>query len=483
MARRVDDETIQYQGDFWPRDHGKSEIFCIAYPLRRICEDPDVRILLVQKTATEAEKTLSVIKLELEKNQGLKNYYSSHWARTAGDHDISNATGSIDRAGRKESAWQRRRIYVKRRRRGKDPTVEAVGVGGAITGGHFDIIILDDVEDDENTKTPERLQTLLDWFSGTIMQLREPNTKTIIVGTLKTTAPDIYNFILNNPSWNCKTVSAILSHHLSDIEYEPVLDDDGRPTDVTIHTSGVQVLWPSKWSLKALLLEMLASIRSIWIREKLNDLTALAGSIFKREWFSYLPRDQFPHTFTQIIQVWDTAYKEKETSDWTACLTLGLLLPHVYLLDLHRARLEFPALIPAIKNQYTRWRPAEVLIEDKASGQSALQVLHQETLIPLVTVSPAGRDKIARARAVTPFYQGARVIHPESAPWLGDFEDELTMFPDAANDDQVDVLVYGLLHLLAHGIKQIQSETIDDFGGYGGDQTRISESRIHGVPL
>ncbi|RLC76907.1 MAG: hypothetical protein DRI81_09510, partial [Chloroflexi bacterium] len=68
MARRIDDEHLQYQGDFWPRDHGKSEIFCIAYPLRRICEDPDVRILIVQKTADAAEKTLEVIKSELERN-------------------------------------------------------------------------------------------------------------------------------------------------------------------------------------------------------------------------------------------------------------------------------------------------------------------------------------------------------------------------------------------------------------------------------
>ena len=54
MARRVDDSTLSYQGEFWPRDHGKSEIFCTDYPLRRICEDPNVRILIVQKTATEA---------------------------------------------------------------------------------------------------------------------------------------------------------------------------------------------------------------------------------------------------------------------------------------------------------------------------------------------------------------------------------------------------------------------------------------------
>ena len=451
MAERVDDGTLLYQGEFWPRDHGKSEIFCIAYSLRQVCEDPDIRILIVQKTATEAEKTLQVIKTELERNAALKGYYAAHWEATVGQRDISNAAGSILREGRREGSWQQRRIYVKRSRRGKDPTIEAVGVGGAITGGHFDIIILDDVEDDENTKTADRLKSLLRWFTGTIMQLREPHTKILVVGTLKTTAKDIYNFILTNPVWGCRVRSAILSHELSDIEYEPVHNDDGRLVDVEVKTPGVKTLWPGRWPIKALLFEMLASIRSIWIREKLNDLTALAGSIFKREWFRYVDRADLPETFEKIIQVWDTAFEESQSADWSVCATLGLSEGSAYVLEVYRAKLEFPALIAAVKREYARTHPQAVLIEKRASGQSALQVLRAETTIPIVPVDTGGKDKIARARAVTPYYEGGRVFHVADAPWLATFEDELTMFPDAANDDQVDGLVYGLLRLMTRG--------------------------------
>ena len=468
MAARVDDEEIQYQGDFWPRDHGKSEIFCIAYPLRRLCEDPDIRILIVQKTATEAEKTLTVIKTELEKNQALKSYYARYWEHLVGERDISNATGAIDREGRKESAWQRRRIYVKRKRRGKDPTVEAVGVGGAITGGHFDVIILDDVEDDENTKTPDRLERLREWFSGTIMQLREPHTKMVVVGTLKTSAKDIYNFILENPSWNCRVVSAILSHQLEEIDYEPVYDDEGVVVDVEVRTPDVKTLWPARWDIRALLLDMLASIRSIWIREKLNDLTALAGKVFKREWFSYVEREALPATFEQVIQSWDTAFEEHQAADWSVCLTLGLFLGKVYVLDVFRAKLEFPELVAAMKSQYARWRPLEVLVEKKASGRSARQVLERETLIPLIPVDPGSQNKVERARPVTPFYESGRVVHVAGTAWLDTFEDELTLFPEAAHDDQVDAVTYGISRLLATGMQEMSSEDVDDFGEYGG---------------
>lgn len=462
MAEWADDGDIRYQGEFWPRDHGKSEIFCIAYPLRRVCENPDIRILIVQKTAGEAEKTLQVIKTELERNAALKRYYADHWEQTVGVRDISNATGTIYREGEREGAWQRRRIYCKRNRKGKDPTVEAVGVGGAITGGHFDVIILDDVEDDENTKTEDRLKTLREWFTGTILQLREPHTKTIIVGTPKTSQRDIYNFILDNPMWACRETPAILSHDIEEIDYEPIHDEEeSRIVDVRIGTDDVKVLWPAQWPLRELLLDMLGSIRSIWLREKMLDLRAMAGTIFKRDWFRYQPLDQFPDTWKceQLIQVWDTAFEEDESADWSVCGTIGLQQGKAYIYNIFRKRLEFPDLVNlrnpdegAIVRQYSRWAPQEVLIEKRASGRSALQVLKRETKLPVLEVTPGGKDKPARARAVTPYYEAGRVVHPLDVAWLETFEDELTMFPDAAHDDQVDVLVYGLLRLFTSDI-------------------------------
>jgi predicted phage terminase large subunit-like protein len=451
MARRVDDEHLQYEGDFWPRDHGKSEIFCVAYPLRRVCEDPDVRILIVQKTATEAEKTLQVIKTELEKNAALKRYYADHWQQVAGQRDISNATGAVDREGRKESAWQQRRIYCKRSRVGKDPTVEAVGVGGAITGGHFDVIILDDVEDDENTKTADRLESLREWFTGTIMQLREPHTKTIVVGTLKTAAQDIYNFILGNPVWACRVVSAITSHELGQIDYLPVYGADGRLVDVDVRTPDVKTLWPARWPIKALLMEMLASIRSIWVREKLNDLRAMSGKIFKREWFQYVERDKLPEQFEIIVQAWDTAFEEKQSADWSAGVTVGMAQGKIYVLDVFRAKVEFPELVGAIKAQHGKWRPQFVVVEKRASGRSALQVLRRETTLPVIEIEPGGKDKPARARSITPYFESGRVVFVAGATWLAAFEDELTLFPEAAHDDQVDALVYAILRLLTSG--------------------------------
>lgn len=461
MAKRADGPA-QYQADFWPRDHGKSEIFCLSYPLRRICEDPNIRILIVQKTATEAEKTLGVIKQELENNQPLKAYYAPHWLETVGQKDISNQTGQVKfGAGQKEGAWQQRRIYVKRKRRGKDPTVEAVGVGGAITGGHFDVIILDDIEDDENVRTDDRLKSMVEWFTGTIMQLREPNTKIMVVGTLKTNKNDIYNMVLKSPVWNTFLTGAILSHSLDQIEYEPIRDAEGTIVDVEVKTPGVRTLWPQKWSIKALLVEMLASLDvAVWIREKLNDLKALAGKIFKREEFRWFEDADLAAIrsiggFERIVQMWDTAYEETKSADWSVCITVGLWKNRLYVLDVYRAKLLFPQLQAAIVAQYNAWLPEAVGIEDKVSGKSAIQVLEQESGVPVVRIDPEGRDKQARARSTTIFVNNGRILLRSAASWLPAFLNELTMFPDDEHDDQVDAFVYAVLWvLLNRGLKK-----------------------------
>lgn len=457
MARRVDG-PVQYQADFWPRDHGKSEIFCISYPLRRICEDPNIRILIVQKTATEAEKTLGVIKQELETNYALKAYYASHWEETVGQRDICNQRGQVSVGGaQKEGAWQQRRIYVKRKRRGKDPTIEAVGVGGAITGGHFDLIILDDIEDDENTKTDDRLKSIVGWFTGTIMQLREPHTKIVVVGTLKTNKQDVYNIVLQSPVWDTFKTGAVLSHSLDTVEYDPVRNADGIITDVRVKTPGVRTLWPQKWPIEALLLEKLASLDvAVWIREKMNDLRALAGKIFKREefgWFddALLEEIRLSGGFEVLAQIWDTAEEDGKENDFSVCVTAGLWRGKAYILDVYRAKLLLPQLKNAIISQFQMWRPDWVGIEDKSSGKNVRHVLEQESGIPITPISPEGRDKPARARSTTVFISNGRVLLRSGMAWMPAFLSELTMFPDDEHDDQVDAFVYAVLRLLLLG--------------------------------
>lgn len=490
MAARCDDDELLYQADFWPRDHGKTEIFINDLPLRRICNNPNVRILIVQKTAVEARKAISVIKTELEENDQLRADYADHWQRMVGVRDIVNRAGMVDD---KTGAWGTNRLYVKRTRRSKDPTVEAVGVGGAITGGHFDLIIFDDVLDDENTKTETRNQSIINWFFGTILQLREPHTKIIGVGTLKTLMENLYSVLMDNPMWNVVTRSAILSHSIDDIEYTPItkiVNGQEQIVDVKVHTPDVQVMWPAVWPIEALLLDMLGSPRRIWKREKLNDLTAMSEQIFKKHYFRYYnPAD--PPRYHTIIQSWDTAFKETAGAAYSVMSEWGQATAGAFLRDIFRQKLEWSELSMAIGLLYllAPVRPDAVLIEDKASGQSAIQewrrgkdreawilelrryleqpgakrvltALIDEALsrsnlprsihVPVIPVQVGSEaDKTARAEDASVWYANGQVWHPENVPddRIDVFEDELTIFPDSRYKDQVDTASQAILHL------------------------------------
>ena len=75
------------------------------------------------------------------------------------------------------------------------------------------------------------------------------------------------------------------------------------------------------------------------------------------------------------MQSWDTANKASELSDFSVCTSWGIKGKELYLIDVLRKRLEYPELKRAVREQYERFRPSVVLIEDKASGTQLIQEL------------------------------------------------------------------------------------------------------------
>jgi phage terminase large subunit-like protein len=57
-----------------------------------------------------------------------------------------------------------------------------------------------------------------------------------------------------------------------------------------------------------------------------------------------------PHS-DRSVQSWDTANKATELRDFSACTTWGVSGKHLFLLDVFRRRLEYPALKRAVREQ------------------------------------------------------------------------------------------------------------------------------------
>jgi predicted phage terminase large subunit-like protein len=177
---------------------------------------------------------------------------------------------------------------------------------------------------------------------------------------------------------------------------------------------------------------------SAWAALYQQRPAAAEGALFKREWWRFWNTATLPARFERIVLSLDTAFKAGATNDFSVGLVLGVASSGYYVLDLVRERVEFPELKRRVEMLATRHPLDIVLIEDKASGQSLIQELRNGRL-PVFPIK-VDSDKVSRATAVSPMVEGGKVFLPEGAPWLADFLDEVSSFPAAPHDDQVDAL-------------------------------------------
>ena len=204
-----------------------------------------------------------------------------------------------------------------------------------------------------------------------------------------------------------------------------------------------EALWPERFPL-----DVLERI------ERLNprEFAALyqqspyieGGNIFKADWWKfYDPEIINPTNFQSLLISADTAFKKTETADYSVFLVGGLATDgDIYIIDRVKGRYDFPELKQKAVQLNTKYRGKGLrgfYIEDKASGQSLIQELKNESGISVIPYK-VNADKVARAHTVTPLVEGGRVWLPQTAHWVDDFINATVSFPSSAHDDDVDAL-------------------------------------------
>lgn len=162
------------------------------------------------------------------------------------------------------------------------------------------------------------------------------------------------------------------------------------------------------------------------------------GGIIKGAWFRRYRTAPVQGGENRTVLSVDSGYKPNELSDPTVITVWIVTQSGFYLVDVFRKTITYPDLKRAVKSYAEQWRPDELLIEDKASGQSLIQDLREETRLPIIPVDPGQVDKATRLSRNSALFEAGRVFLPESAPWLMAYEIELTTFPLSPHADQVD---------------------------------------------
>lgn len=332
----------------------------------------------------------------------------------------------------------------------------SVGVGGAMTGRGAHILLIDDpIKDRQDAESETKQRQLRDWFKSVAYTRLMTGGKIIIILT-RWSFYDLAGWLLEekkHENWTVLSLPAICDDSANDL----------------LKRKPNEALWPEFYPYGTLM----QIRRTIGTR----DWNALyqqrplpeEGGLVKLDWFkkySYkswskyrrLKRNMMPGVFDpnnyddlkhfqwrQVVCSWDTAFKEKEINDPSACTIWGITDTDAYLLWVINERMDYPTLRRTVievheKNvRYYNFGAAQVpvLIEDKASGQSLIQDLRASTNIPIIAIK-ADANKTIRLQEVTAMIEAGKVWLPDQALWLTDYETQIAQFPYSKHDDMVD---------------------------------------------
>lgn len=183
----------------------------------------------------------------------------------------------------------------------------------------------------------------------------------------------------------------------------------------------------------------------MWWGQYQQEPQPLSGSLVKKHWLTRYSEQ--PRSFSRVVASWDCAAKDGVTNSYSVCVVVGIHDNRAHVLHVWRERVTYPGLKAAFKAIVDAWKPTEILVEDKSTGQALIPDMRQEISSAFIHPVEPENDKLTRLFVHTPEFKAGRVLLPESAPWLNTYIDELTGFPLTAHDDQVDATSQALAHL------------------------------------
>lgn len=339
---------------------GKTTQLSILRTVWELGNDPTLRFAILSNTSGQAETILKAIAALIERNEGVQRIFP---------HLKPDPNGP----------WTNTRLQVVRTGNAKDPSVRAVGVHGALTGGRVDRLVIDDILDPENCDTDANRKKLASWYKAVAVGRLTRRAKVLVVGTAYH-PKDLLHELSRQRGWKWFRF--------------PVLTADGR------------VSWPELWP-RTRIEEMRGELGPAeFARQLLCKARDDDEARFKQEWIDLALRagegltlldrlDEIPEgcqTFTGV----DLAAKKTKRSDECAFFTfLEDAKGNRRLLDITAGKFVGPQILQQIQNLHERYRSI-VVVENNACQDYILQFLKEGSNIPVLphTTGKGKRDPI-----------------------------------------------------------------------------------------
>ncbi|AXR81508.1 Phage protein [Natrarchaeobaculum sulfurireducens] len=446
-------DQSQRLGYILPRDHGKSESITHVCPSWLALRNPNIRILIMSESFDQAKRKLGQCRDTIKR---LGPQYGRE----------------IDTSNYKELTLERDENH-------DVATIQAAGVDSGVTGGHFDVIIFDDVVSWKSQRTAARRDKIEKQFKEHLNLKSGEDTVMVVVGTRKH-PNDLYNFLIENPTWDVTVKPAIADASILDEGAYDIITDTGNryddigdvnPREETIvdvepHYE-VDVLWPERKPLDTLIMDMLEASASgqgapVWRREMLAEADALMGEILNEDMFTYVAPDDVPDDLPTYVGVDLAIVDDPEAAamndtDYTAIAKLlyDSSSDETYLDEIKRRRgMSLSQAIDWLGNQVDD--PKKILVEAN-QAQSFFVQSAQDAGLDVEPTTSSGK-KEDRIISMSSRFESGKVKLVESEKENDDrwaaFASEWVEFPSGRHDDQLDATEIGL-----RGIEEQSNES------------------------
>jgi predicted phage terminase large subunit-like protein len=405
-----------------PRNHLKSSIVTIGFVIQNIIKDPNIRILIGNGVWDMSRKFLDEIKAQLEMSQ-LKYLFG----------DFVSAR------------WNADEIICKQRTKPvREPTVMTTGVEAEQTGGHYDLIILDDLTGLQNSQTPEQREKTKR-FRRSMINLLDPKKGMLIeIGT----------------RW-----------HLDDT-FSVIFEKERKYYDIMIRkvVENGKLIFPKKFAKK------FDPVKKDWLdvddptcmdyidhlkasmpldefsAQYLNQPFSSENQLFKNEYFKYW-RERPKGLY--IAMTIDLASSAEMYADETAIVVCGMDHEYkIYVLDYVKGRWGTASeVVERIFQTQEKWHPNVIGMETmgyqriyKLSCEAEMRKRRNYFSIDEVRTGPQ-KSKFERIKLLEPFYRDGKVYH---ALWMQrkDLENQLQVISQdglkGKRDDLADAMSMAL---------------------------------------
>lgn len=348
-------------------EHGKTISLGIATPLFMLGRNHSLRIAIIQNTQTQAEKSLRSIRQHIIENPRVQEIFPTLKPSTRGG-----------------DPWHNTAITVERDIISKDPSIQVCGCDtGSIVGSRLDLIILDDVLDFENTRTPERRKKLLEWFETSVFTRLTPGGKILVIGT-PWHREDIMAILEARPGFRVETYSAVKNPDDQPEQWEP--------------------MWPQQWPLTRLLDRQQNMSEHVFLRKYLCRVRVDSAGRFRAVWIERMnkagqgrqftlapPKAQGGERRLLCFTGVDLGVGKKEANARTCIHTLAVDDRHRKLIvNIESGHWTAPEILDRLHRNYLAYNSI-IHVENNAAQDFLVQIAEQ--IFPVQGVHTGGHNK------------------------------------------------------------------------------------------